>query len=174
MRPKKAGTPEFFWERVQKSAGCWRWIGARGSQGYGIVQASPRVSAHRYSYELHGGPIANGMFVCHRCDTPACVNPSHLFLGTQADNMADAARKGRAKNANAYKTHCDRGHEFTPDNTGQQKTAKGGTARFCRECSRMKWREYYARNERVQKRPRHAARARRALRNQHSAPQANT
>lgn len=76
-------------------AGCWLWTGAETGTGYGAFWAHGERRAHRVSYRLYKGPIPNGMVVCHRCDTPLCVNPEHLFLGTQRDNMLDASRKGR-------------------------------------------------------------------------------
>jgi hypothetical protein len=77
---------------------CWLWHGRTGGGGYGNM-AEPKtrrtVVSHRYSYEFYVGPIPAGLIVRHKCDTPRCVNPMHLELGTQADNIADRVRRGR-------------------------------------------------------------------------------
>jgi hypothetical protein len=78
-------------------SGCWLWIGATTEDGgYGqISQDYRRMLAHRLSWELYNGPIPEGMNVLHHCDTPSCVNPKHLFLGTQLDNAKDCWSKNR-------------------------------------------------------------------------------
>jgi hypothetical protein len=93
---------ERFWPKVKKSGpdDCWIWIGAKMSRGYGVISKGHHVEgralAHRISYEMQNGPIPDAaLFVCHRCDTPDCVNPHHLFLGTNADNVRDCYAKGR-------------------------------------------------------------------------------
>lgn len=101
--PKPPPSPEErFWGSVEKSDGCWNWKGAlnhvRG--GYGCFNTGSgrrMVGAHRFSWQLHHGPIPNGLFVLHRCDNPSCVRPEHLFLGTHEENMADMVAKGRGQ-----------------------------------------------------------------------------
>ena len=97
-----------FWAAVEKHDGCWRWAGVIMANGYGRFFRCREggkvkyVPAHRYSWELHYGPVPAGMQVCHRCDNPCCVNPAHLFLGTHADSMADRNQKGRQARATSH------------------------------------------------------------------------
>jgi hypothetical protein len=81
---------------IDNSTGCWNWIMQKDRKGYGKIGycGTPR-GAHRVSYELHCGEIPKGMHVLHRCDNPSCMNPAHLFLGSNAVNMADRNAKGR-------------------------------------------------------------------------------
>lgn len=77
---------------------CWEWAGNRNQHGYGRLDTT---YAHRLSWEFHHGPIPDGLVVMHACDNPPCVNPWHLRLGTQVENMRDMARKGRRKRSAA-------------------------------------------------------------------------
>ena len=91
---------ERFWFKVQKSDGCWLWLGARDKDGYGLATMhrdgrSILRRATRVAYELACGQLLPGRLVCHSCDNPPCVRPSHLFLGTYGDNAQDAQAKGR-------------------------------------------------------------------------------
>lgn len=88
---------ERFWASVDKTDGCWLWTALADEHGYGLRHwQGRRQKAHRISWQLANGPIPDGLHVLHHCDTPGCVNPGHLYLGTHADNMRDMAARGRA------------------------------------------------------------------------------
>lgn len=92
-------TSRFFSKLIFGSGDCWFWAGHVDALGYGRFLALGENKAHRVAYKLFHGEIPEGMRVLHECDTRCCVNPSHLFLGSQADNIKDMFSKGRNRNA---------------------------------------------------------------------------
>jgi hypothetical protein len=101
-RPPGKSAEEKFFDYIDKdeATGCWNWIGGKDKNGYGIISVylNPGrvcVRAHRFSYELYKGSISLGMFICHSCDNPSCVNPDHLWLGTHLENEQDKDKKDR-------------------------------------------------------------------------------
>jgi hypothetical protein len=93
-------------DRVCKTDSCWIWRGTRHCQGYGSFGYKGKsMLAHRLMWEVLKGPIPKGMFLLHKCDTPLCVNPDHLFLGTQLDNMRDSRRKDRMCRGDRHPCH---------------------------------------------------------------------
>lgn len=88
--------PSRFWGHIKKSDDCWLWQGYKSRKGYGMMRyPKGRATTHRISWFLYYGAITPKQFVCHHCDTPMCVRPEHLFLGSHQDNMDDMKEKNR-------------------------------------------------------------------------------
>lgn len=86
-----------FWEKVSKTENCWNWLASLDKDGYGKIKfLGKNRRAHRMAWILINGKIPKGLYVLHKCDRPSCVNPAHLFLGTNEDNMKDMIKKDRS------------------------------------------------------------------------------
>ncbi len=94
--PLKGSAVKRFWKHTGKAQGCWPWLAYRDQRGYGTMTVDYICyKAHRISWVINKGRDPGDLLVCHRCDNPSCVNPKHLFIGTNSDNMLDCSRKGR-------------------------------------------------------------------------------
>jgi hypothetical protein len=130
--------------------GCLIWQKGKDGRGYGIISTSEGlVKAHRFSYYLHYGAVPDELHVLHKCDVPLCCEPTHLFLGTDLDNVRDMDAKGRRVNVssginqNTYKMWCVNGHMFTEANTYICPRGR----RLCRACNNERSRVYLAKQK---------------------------
>jgi hypothetical protein len=118
---------------------CLVWTGAR-SRGYGHLYVDGAWHpAHRLAWVAEHGPIPSGLFVLHRCDNRPCFNIEHLFLGTQADNLADMDAKGRRVSWNKGKTHCIRGHPLSGENLMLRPREGKRKCRICHRAQVQRW-----------------------------------
>lgn len=126
---------ERFLPKYEVTDDCWLWTAAIDKAGYGRIGEGTKVLyAHRVAYELAVGPIPAGLVIDHLCRTRNCVNPDHLEVVPQRRNIL----RGVAFSAeNAAKTHCLRGHEFTPENT-RIRIRPGDTERVCIACQKIR------------------------------------
>ena len=132
----KTDTATRFMTKINKTpSGCWEWIASTDRDGYGNFNYPTSTStikrAHRASYDYFYGGIPEGMQVLHKCDNPPCVNPTHLYLGSNQQNVND--REDRNRNHKKNKTHCPQGHPFdTTHNTSMGR----GKLRRCSICTK--------------------------------------
>lgn len=121
----------------EPNTGCFIWIGATYNNGYGFININKRsVSAHRLSYFVHKGIIPENFIVDHLCNNKYCINPHHLEAKSQKDNLL---RSNSASTLNILKTHCDKGHEFSNENTRLNKQG----SRECIACLNERKKKYY-------------------------------
>ena len=129
-----------FWSRVWFTDDCWEWCGSKSGFGHGVFhrRTLPPMRAHRFAYEqAHGVMVPKRSFVCHHCDNPSCVRPSHLYVGDSKTNARDMRVRGRAKNQHKNKKFCKRGHRLSGKNLGKA----GPGLRRCLACCRERYRE---------------------------------
>ena len=129
------------WVEPEPMSGCWLWLGARDSSGYGQLWVNGRVvGAHRFAYETFIGPIAAGLHLDHGCRNHSCVNPGHVEPVTVLENLMRGI-PGQW----VARSHCPSGHPFNTANTYRNPASRGRTCRACRDAyMRVYNRRYYA------------------------------
>lgn len=137
----------------EPNSGCWLWLGSIDRKGYGQIRepggARVRVATHVALEVYRGEKVPDGRYAMHRCDTPSCVNPDHLFVGTPLENQRDSIAKGRKAKpppstiGRGLRNVCVRGHSLSGENIYFWKSGKG---RSCKECQRIRKASYKARS----------------------------
>lgn len=146
--PRAKNPLEKFMRNVFKTDTCWIWTGERNRFGHGMFREGGRWSkhttAHRWAYQhFNSVTLKHAEFCCHKCSTRECVNPDHIYVGDQKQNVHDAIIQGAHNSvAQSKKTHCPKGHEYTFENTKHMVHKKG---RQCRQCARIWANERYHR-----------------------------
>jgi hypothetical protein len=137
-----------FWEKVDKTSTCWLWTAYCDEKGYGRFRLNgTMIRVHRWTYERFVGPIPDGLVIDHLCRVRNCVKPGHLEVVTDAENW----RRGQSPTViHAFKTACNKGHDFTPENT-YVRVIRGQRARICLTCRRA-WSRNKARRVRAEAR----------------------
>lgn len=128
---------------MEPMTGCWIWTGTYFRYNYGQIRIKrKKYLAHRISWALHNGRYPGSKeFICHKCDTPPCVNPYHLYAGTALDNSRDMLVRGR----NYFKkTHCPKGHPYSDENT---LVIKKSGVRYCKACQKINRHNYYMKHK---------------------------
>jgi hypothetical protein len=140
-----------FLSKCEITDDCWIWKAGKMPQGYGSFSVNRKTySAHRFSWRMFIGEVPPGLFVCHKrhCNNKACVNPNHLYLGTNRENQLDSVATGNFRNQNTNKTHCPCGHPLSGENLV---IIKSTGSRSCRECRRLQNRNYMRRRRHKEK-----------------------
>ena len=127
---------EGFWDKTRMTGSCWNWIGSLNPKGYGQYYDGVKpIKAHRFSYELFKGKIPEGLQLDHLCRNRKCVNPNHLEIVTNKENVLRGVGMSAA---NSRKTHCSKGHAFTLENTYNYRKTRA--CKKCRYEYGKKWR----------------------------------
>lgn len=131
-RPKEDISKNWI-KKIKKTSTCWLWVASTDPKGYGIFwDGYQQIKAHRYSYTIYKGLIPIGIYVCHLCDNPSCVNPDHLWLGSAKDNIQDCIKKGR-KNMPKGDNHWTRRLKSSPNQRHKEnKPFSGGERQILR------------------------------------------
>ncbi len=139
MKPKSDVRERFESKIIRHESGCWGFRSNHNSRGYPKFKINGTSTiASRVAWSLFRGEIPAGLYVCHTCDNPSCVNPDHLFVGTQQDNMDDCASKGRRRDP-AQREACVRGHLMIGENVRIAiDRRRNSPRRYCRACERLR------------------------------------